>query len=87
VLYLTACITEYLTGGISYDDKHFAVYYRKGLSEHMVIVPANKVSTIRETKTFFGFRHKISNITIITCGERGVKHRARSVKSFELDIL
>jgi uncharacterized membrane protein YdbT with pleckstrin-like domain len=87
VLYLAACITEYLTGGITYADRHFAVFYRKGLSEHMVIIPINKVSTIRERKTFFGNRHKISNITIITCGEKGVKHTARSVKSFELDIL
>jgi uncharacterized membrane protein YdbT with pleckstrin-like domain len=86
-LFLAACITEYLSGGITYDNKHFAVYCRKGLSEHMVIVPINKVSTIRERKTYFGNRHKISNITIITCGERGVKHTARSVKSFELDIL
>ncbi|MDR0986422.1 MAG: PH domain-containing protein [Ruminococcus sp.] len=87
VLLLAACITEYFTGGITYDDKHFAVYCRKGFSEHMVIIPENKVSTIRERKTFFGKRHKISNITIITCGERGVKHTARSVKSFELDML
>ncbi|MDR0974497.1 MAG: PH domain-containing protein [Ruminococcus sp.] len=88
-LFMTACVTEYFSGGVTIDKehRHFAVYCRKGLSQHLVIVPENKVSTIRERKTYFGKRHNISNITIITCGERGVKHTARSVKSFELDIL
>jgi putative membrane protein len=89
LLYLGACVREAFSSGLGYDKKErqYIVYCRKGFSEHMVIIPENRVSSITERKSFFGKRRGISNVYFITGGERGVFHKVRSVKAFDFGTI
>jgi uncharacterized membrane protein YdbT with pleckstrin-like domain len=89
IVFLTVCIIEYKTGGVSHNFgyRHYIVYCRKGFSLHTVVVPERKVCTIRKSQTIFQQRNETSDVTVITCGEKGVKHTARGVISADFDII
>jgi uncharacterized membrane protein YdbT with pleckstrin-like domain len=89
LLYLAACVREGLSSGLAVDEplKQIIIYCRKGFSEHMVVIPESMVSTVLEKKSFLMKKRGISNITFITGGESGVKHKVRSVKAFDFGII
>jgi uncharacterized membrane protein YdbT with pleckstrin-like domain len=88
-MYLAACIVEYKNSGIAHnnDRRHYISYCRKRFSQHMVIIPENKVCTLRTSQTVFQRRNRTADLTIITCGERGAKYKVRSVKTSDFDII
>jgi uncharacterized membrane protein YdbT with pleckstrin-like domain len=89
LLYLAACVREGLSSGVAVDGKlgQIIIYCRKGFSEHMVVIPESMVSTVLEKGSFLMRRRGISNVTLITGGESGVKHKVRSVKSFDFGVI
>jgi uncharacterized membrane protein YdbT with pleckstrin-like domain len=89
IIYLIVCIIEWKTGGLSHNiaNGHYIVYCRKRLSMHMILIPERKVCTVRKRQTLFQRRRGTSDITIITTGEKGIKHRAKGVKILDSDII
>jgi uncharacterized membrane protein YdbT with pleckstrin-like domain len=89
LFFMISCFFELSAGGISHniDYRHFVLYSRKGLSLHMVIVPDEKVCTIRQRQSAIQKRNNSSDITIITCGEKGIKHPVKGVNGLNLDTL
>jgi uncharacterized membrane protein YdbT with pleckstrin-like domain len=88
-IFLIVCIIEWRVGGISHNigNGHYIVYCRKRLSIHMVVISERKVCTIRKKRTFFNRKKKTCDVTIITCGEKGIKHSAKSVNIHDFDII